>query len=45
MYSRNKQKDKNPLGGLFKMKIIVGVPTLVTSFIYSVLSLSVGGAV
>lgn len=45
MYSRNEQKDKRPYAGVVKMKIIIGTPTLIASFIYSVLTLTVGGAI
>ena len=46
MYSRNKQKDKNPLGGLLSVKVLsAGIPMGVLSAIYATLSFSFASAV
>ncbi|WP_321324488.1 hypothetical protein [Thiomicrorhabdus sp.] len=46
MFSRNKQKDKNPMGGFVPVKLLsTGLPMAVLSLIYSSLSLSIGSAV
>jgi len=46
MYSRNKQKDKNPMGGFLSVKLLsAGLPMSVLSIIYTSLSASIGGTV
>jgi len=45
MYSRNKQKDKNPLGGLFSKAVSTLIPMGVLSGIYATLSVSIASAV
>lgn len=46
MEFRNKQKDSNPMGGFYSVKILsAGVPMAVLSMIYATLTASLGGAV
>ncbi|MBN2865726.1 MAG: hypothetical protein JXK16_06935 [Thiotrichales bacterium] len=46
MYSRNKQKDKNPMGGFLSVKVFsTGVPMAILSTIYATLSFTFGSAV
>ncbi|MBN2865727.1 MAG: hypothetical protein JXK16_06940 [Thiotrichales bacterium] len=45
MYSRNKQKDKNPLGGLFSKVFTTVIPMSVLSGIYATLSFTIASAV
>jgi len=46
MYSRNKQKDKNPFGGIVSVKLLsTGIPMATLSLIFTSLSFSMGGSV
>ena len=46
MNLRNKQKDKNPMGGFLSVKLLsTGVPMAILSTIYATLSFSIGSAV
>lgn len=46
MYSRNKQKDKNPFGGIISVKLLsAGIPMATLSAIFTSLSFTFGSAV
>jgi len=45
MYSRNKQKDNNPFGGLFSKVFTTVIPMGILSTIYATLSLSIASAI
>ena len=46
MEFRNKQKDRNPMGGFLSVKVLsAGLPMAVLTSIYAALSLTVGSAV
>jgi len=45
MYSRNKQKDKNPFGGLFSKVFTTVIPMGVLGGIYATLSFSIASAI